>query len=105
MTGKKRATVKPRLTDTCLIWTPHYYRQFALTLVQESPYIFSKFNPLYAHPINMDTFFDCTKLCSNAKLTIVVHTRICSNLLVVIIKTGKQDCVVLYQNAVSQIEN
>ena len=26
--------------------TPYYYRQFALSLVKESPYIFSKFNPL-----------------------------------------------------------
>ena len=33
-------------TDTCLIWTPHYYGQFALSLGKESPYVFSKFNPL-----------------------------------------------------------
>ena len=26
-----------RLTDTRLIWTPHYYRQFALSLEKESP--------------------------------------------------------------------
>ena len=26
--------------------TPHYYRQFGLSLGKESPYIFSKFNPL-----------------------------------------------------------
>ena len=26
-----------RLTDTHLIWTPHYYRQFALSLGKESP--------------------------------------------------------------------
>ena len=26
--------------------TPHYYRQFALSLGKESPYIFFKFNPL-----------------------------------------------------------
>ena len=38
------------------IGTPHYYRQFALCLGKESPYTFSKFNPLYAHAINMDTF-------------------------------------------------
>lgn len=38
--------------DTCLIRrTPYYYRQFALSLVKESPYIIiSKFKPL-----NMDT--------------------------------------------------
>ena len=37
--------------DTPLIWTPHYYGQFALSPGEgESPYIFSKFNPL-----NMDT--------------------------------------------------
>ena len=36
------------ITDSCLIWTPHYYRQFALSLGKESPknYIFSNFNPL-----------------------------------------------------------
>ena len=25
---------------------PHYYRQFALSLGKESPYVFSRFNPL-----------------------------------------------------------
>ena len=40
-------TVKPRL-----IWTHRYYGQFALSLGKESPYIFSKFNPL-----NTDTPF------------------------------------------------
>ena len=30
-------TVKPRFLDTCLIKTPHYYRQFALSLGKESP--------------------------------------------------------------------
>ena len=30
--------------DTHLIWTPHYYGQFALSLGKESPYIFSKFS-------------------------------------------------------------
>ena len=43
-------TVKPCFTDTRLICTPHYYGQFALSLGKESPYIFSKFNPL-----NMNT--------------------------------------------------
>ena len=33
--------------DTRLIRTPYYYRQFALSLGKESPYIFSKVNPLY----------------------------------------------------------
>ena len=32
--------------------TPHYYGQFALSLGNESPYIFSKFNPL-----NTDTSY------------------------------------------------
>ena len=30
-------TVKPCFTDTRLIWTPHYYGQFALSLGKESP--------------------------------------------------------------------
>ena len=38
--------------DTCLIQTPRYYRQFPLPLGKESPFIFSKFNPL-----NMDAFY------------------------------------------------
>ena len=38
-------TVKPRLT-------PHYYGQFALSVGKESPYIFSK-----SDPINTDTFY------------------------------------------------
>ena len=32
--------------------TSRYYGQFALCSLKESPYIFSKFNPL-----NMDTFY------------------------------------------------
>ena len=66
-------TVKPRFTDTCLIRSPHYYGQFALSLGKkaliftlhsihstvtsllrtvcfvpgkQSPYIYSTFNPL-----------------------------------------------------------
>ena len=36
-----------RFTDIRLIWTPHYYQQFALSLGKEHPYFFlSKFNPL-----------------------------------------------------------
>ena len=34
-------TVKPCFTDTCLIQT-HYYRQFALSLGKQSPFIFSQ---------------------------------------------------------------
>ena len=50
---------------THLIQTPHYYGQFALSLGKESPYIFSKFNLPYVHPIDTDLFmapvvFDCT---------------------------------------------
>ena len=42
-----------------LIWTPYYYRQFVLSLGKESPYILSKFNPLYNtdNPLNMGTFY------------------------------------------------
>ena len=42
--GKKALTFS--LNSTLLIQTPHYYGQFALSLGKESPYIFSKFNPL-----------------------------------------------------------
>ena len=42
--GKKAVTFS--LNSTRLIRTPRYYRQFALSLGKESPYIFSKFNPL-----------------------------------------------------------
>ena len=38
--------------NSALIRTPHYYGQFALSLEKESPYIFSKLNPL-----NTDTFY------------------------------------------------
>ena len=33
-------------SQNCLIWTPHYYRQFALSPGKETPYIFSTFNLL-----------------------------------------------------------
>ena len=39
-------TVKLRVMDMRLIRTPHYYGQFAVSVGKESPYIFSKFNPL-----------------------------------------------------------
>ena len=39
-------TAKPHFTDTHLIQTPRYTRQFSLSLGKVSPYIFSKFNLL-----------------------------------------------------------
>ena len=42
--GKKALTLS--LKSTRLIRTPHYYEQSALSLGKESPYIFSKVNPL-----------------------------------------------------------
>ena len=65
-------TVKTRFTpDTCLIQTPHFYGQFALSLAKQSPYIFSKFNPLntdtpfirtlsIVSSLSVLTEFDCT---------------------------------------------
>ena len=65
-------TVKTRFTpDTCLIQTPHFYGQFALSLGKQSPYIFSKFNPLntdtpfirtlsIVSSLSVLTEFDCT---------------------------------------------
>ena len=50
--SKLKSTVEPPLMDTRLMRTPHYYRQFALSLGKALPYIFSKFNPL-----NTDTFY------------------------------------------------
>lgn len=38
-------TAKARFTETGLIPTPHYFRQFVLSLGKESPYISFKFNP------------------------------------------------------------
>ena len=38
--------VKPRFSDARLIQTPRYYGQFGLSQGKESPFIFSKFNPL-----------------------------------------------------------
>ena len=38
--------------------TPRYYRQFALSLGKENPYILSKFNPL-----NMDIFYGPLSVC------------------------------------------
>ena len=47
--------------DTRLIRTPHYYRQFAVSLGKESPYILFKFNLLYMGTTlirTTDTFYD-----------------------------------------------
>ena len=53
--------------DTCLIWTPHYYRQFALSLGKETPYIFSKFNLL-----NTDTLLICTLCMHTPSLSVIM---------------------------------
>ena len=43
----QRSIVKPcSFKDTLFIQTPHYYRQFPLSLGNENPYIFSKLNLL-----------------------------------------------------------
>ena len=66
-------TEEPRFTDTRLIQTLHYYGQFALSLVKEGPYIFSKFNPLntdtplirtfsMAPSVSVLTGFDCNMI-------------------------------------------
>ena len=40
--------------------------QFALSLEEESPYIYSKFNALkYGHPIKTDTFYGPLSVCIN----------------------------------------
>ena len=46
VTKQSGYTVEPNFTNPRLIQTPHYYGQFALSLGNKSPYIFSKFNPL-----------------------------------------------------------
>ena len=51
-------TVKPR-------FTPHYYGQFAFSLGKESPYIFSRSNPL-----NTDTFYGPLSVRNKQGLTI-----------------------------------
>ena len=45
----------PLLHDTCLIRTPHYYGQSALSQGKESPYIFSKFNRVCLYMEDQDT--------------------------------------------------
>ena len=47
--------------DTHLIWTPYYYRQFALSLGKESPYIFLNTD----NPFNTDTFHGPLSVCTN----------------------------------------
>ena len=57
--------------DTYLIRTPHYYKQFALSLGKESPYIFQLIQPAHmdtpligkrfmAPSVSILTGFDCT---------------------------------------------
>ena len=48
-----------KYSQTVRTQTPHYYGQFALSLRKESPYIFSKFNPLNMNTplIYTDTFY------------------------------------------------
>ena len=53
------------------LWTPaHYYGPFSLSLGKESPYIFSKFNPLntdsfYESPLSVFTEFVCNNNSDN----------------------------------------
>ena len=60
MSCKKTITYVHSVTTLkhLIIWTPHYYGQFALSLGKEIPYIFSTFNPLlFGHPTNTGTSF------------------------------------------------
>ena len=62
-----------RFTDIRLIWTPHYYQQFALSLGKEHPYFFfSKVNPrrLIRTPVNTDTFYGLLIVHINRVLTV-----------------------------------
>ena len=55
--GNKALTFS--LNSTRLIRTPHYDGQVALSLRKQSPYIFSKFNPLYTDtPLIRTLFFE-----------------------------------------------
>ena len=53
------------------LWPPaHYYGPFSLSLGKESPYIFSKFNPLdtdsfYESPLSVFTEFVCNNNSDN----------------------------------------
>ena len=73
-------TVKPRLKRT-----PHYYRQFPLSLGEESLYIFSEFNPLtplirtlfMTPPVSVLEWFDRTtpecKTCLVDMINLLIH--------------------------------
>ena len=43
--------------DTCLILTPHYYGQIALSLGKQSLYIFSEFNAINTDTLLIRTLF------------------------------------------------
>ena len=49
----RNSTVKPRLTATSVIRSPHYYGHFFGTLAKTASYFLVKFN----HPVNMAIFF------------------------------------------------
>ena len=49
-------TAKARLTDTYLIRTPHYYRQFALSPGKETPTLSLYSIHLTQKPVNRDLF-------------------------------------------------
>ena len=66
--------------DTRLIRTPHYYKQFALSLGKESPYIFQLIQPAHmdtpligkrfmAPSVSKITGFDCTGFTTTATTT------------------------------------
>ena len=57
--GRESAGYKfniPTCADIRLIQTPHYYRQFALSLWKESPYIFYKFSVSVLTGLNCTTW-------------------------------------------------
>ena len=61
--------VQPRLKDTRLIRTLHYYEQFALYLGKEEPLLFSKLNPINkGTPV---TFYDPPSVSVLTGLTVL----------------------------------
>ena len=54
VTRQSGYTVELNFTNPRLTQTPNYYGQFALSLGNKSPYIFSKFNPLNPLSPNSD---------------------------------------------------
>ena len=53
-------------TDTRLIWTPHYYGQFALSLEKKTiTFSLNSTRLIYGHPINMDTFYGSLSVLIN----------------------------------------